>query len=98
MKEYRYRGYKCPIIVDDNGNITYRGRKVEKYVHGYNVVGMASGFSTTSLMKAHYIDEMNRIDNMIKQEEYREENKEKFEQLHDADEDMNFFFSLIEED
>lgn len=30
MKEYKYRGYEYPIIVDDNGKITYRGREVEK--------------------------------------------------------------------
>lgn len=98
MKEYKYSGYDYPIIVNDNGDITYRGREVERYFHGYNAVGAGSGFSITSLIKAHYIDEMNRIDSIIKQEEYRKENKEIFKQIHDAEEDIDFFLNLIEED
>lgn len=78
MKEYKYRGYEYPIIVDDNGKITYRGREMEKYVHGYKVVGMASGFSYKTLAKQHYVREMDKIDNAIRMEEYRKEQKEEF--------------------
>jgi hypothetical protein len=97
MKEYKYRGYEYPIIVDDNGKITYRGREVEKYVHGYKVVGMASGFSYKTLAKQHYVREMDKIDNAIRMEEYRKEHKEEFDNLTTVEEDIEWFFSMMEE-
>ena len=33
MKQYQYRGFENPIIVDDDGNATYRGHEIEKYYH-----------------------------------------------------------------
>lgn len=93
MKEYKYRGYEYPIIVDDNGNTTYRGYEVEKYFHSYNPVGVGSGFSIKTLAKQHYVSEMDRIDKEILFEEKREE----FEKLHSANEDLEFFFSILEE-
>ena len=96
MKEYKYRGYEYPIIVDDNGNITYRGREVEKYVHGYNVVGMASGFSYKTLVKQHYVREMDKIDNAIRMEEYRKEHKEEFNNLTTVEEDIEWFLNMME--
>lgn len=95
MKEYLYKGYTEPIKVDCDGSITYRGRTVEKYFHGYRTVGMASGFSYSNLAKQHYINEMNRIDNEIKIEEYREQNKEQFEKLTTVEEDLNWFYDMI---
>lgn len=71
MKEYKYRGFNEPIKVDENGNATYRGYEVEKYFHGYQSKGMASGFSASQLAKAHYIEEMKRIDKQIVEETYR---------------------------
>ena len=97
MKEYKYRGYECPIIVDDNGNITYRGREVEKYVYGYKAVGMASGFSYKTLAKQHYIREMDKIDNAIRMEEYRKEHKEEFDNLTTVEEDIEWFLNMMEE-
>ena len=95
MKEYKYKGFNEPIIVDDNGDITYRGREVEKYFHCYEAVGVGSGFSISQLTKSHYISEMKRIDNKIKQEEYKEEHKEEFENLINADECIDYFLSMI---
>ena len=95
MKEFQYKGYSEPIKVDDNGNITYRGREVEKYFHGYKTVGMASGFSYSSLAKQHYIEEMNRIDHKIESEKYREEHREEFEKLTTVEEDIDWFFDMI---
>ena len=97
MKEYRYSGYNEAIKVDDNGNITYRGREVEKYFHEYKVVGMASGFSFNQLSKQHYISEMNRINRQIEQEEYRKSHKEEFENLETVEESLNWFFNMIEQ-
>jgi len=96
MKEYKYRGYNEPIKVDDNGNITYRGREVEKYFHEYKVVGMASGFSFNQLSKQHYSSEMNKIDERIRQEEYRKAHKEEFDNLTTVEEDLDWFFNMIE--
>ena len=95
MKEYKYRGYDEPIIVDDDGNATYRGHKVEKYFHGYKIVGIGSGFSYNQLAKSHYIKEMNRIDKEIKIEEYREAHKEEFENLETVEESLEYFFDMI---
>lgn len=95
MKEYNYRGYDEPIKVDDNGNATYRGYEVEKYFHGYKVVGMASGFSVSQLAKAHYVKEMQRIDEEIRQEEYRKAHPEEFENLETAEESLQYFFDMI---
>lgn len=95
MKEYKYRGFDESIKVDDNGNATYRGHEVEKYFHGYKPVGMASGFSVSELAKAHYISEMNRIDEAIRQEEYREAHKEEFENLETAEESLQYFFEMF---
>ena len=97
MKEYKYRGYEEPIKVDDNGNTTYRGIEVEKYYHEYKVVGMASGFSFNQLSKQHYISEMNKIDERIRQEEYRELHKEEFDNLTTVEEDLDWFFNMIEQ-
>ena len=96
MKEYKYKGYDNPIIVDNSGKISYRGREVEKYFHGYQVVGMASGFSYQELAKAHYIDEMNRIDREIENEKYRKAHKEEFESLETAETSLKYFFEMIE--
>jgi hypothetical protein len=95
MREFKYKGFNEPIIVDDNENITYRGREVEKYYHGYKAVGMSSGFSVTQLTKAHYISEMKRIDNEIEIEIYREAHKEEFENLISADECIDYFLSMV---
>ena len=95
MKEYKYRGFDEPIKVDKNGNATYRGHEIEKYFHGYNVAGMASGFSVSQLAKAHYIQEMQRIDEEIKQEEYRKNHPEEFEKLETAEESLQYFFDMI---
>ena len=81
MKQYKYRGFENPIIVDDDGKATYRGHEIEKYCHGYKTVGIGSGFSYNQLAKSHYIREMERIDEKIRQEEYREAHKEEFERL-----------------
>ena len=35
MKQYKYRGFENPIIVDDDGKATYRGHEIEKYYHDY---------------------------------------------------------------
>ena len=95
MKEYKYRGYDEPIKVDDNGNATYRGHEVEKYFHGYKTVGVGSGFSYNQLAKSHYIREMERIDERIRQEEYREAHKEEFENLETVEESLEYFFDMI---
>lgn len=97
MKEYKYKGFDEPIKVDENGKAIYRGREVEKYVHGYNSVGMASGFSITQLSKAHYIEEMKRIDEEIRKEEYRKTHKEEFEKLETAEESLKYFFDMVNE-
>lgn len=39
---------------------------------------MASGFSYKTLAKQHYVREMDKIDNAIRMEEYRKEQKEEF--------------------
>ena len=99
MKEYKYRGYDEAIKVDDNGNTTYRGREVEKYYHGvgdYNGTS-ASGFSIRQLSKQHYVSEMNRIDREIEREEYRKVHPEEFENLTTVDEDLDYFFNMINE-
>jgi len=95
MKEYNYKGFDEPIKVDDNGNITYRGHKVEKYFHGYKAVGMGNGFSYKQLAKAHYITEMQRIDEEIKREEYRKIHQEEFKNLETAEESLQYFFDMI---
>lgn len=95
MKEYKYRGYDEPIKVDDNGNATYRGHEVEKYFHGYKTVGVGSGFSYNQLAKAHYIEEMDRIDEKIKREEYKKAHPEEFENLETAEESLQCFFDMI---
>ena len=95
MKEYKYRGYDEPIKVDENGNATYRGYEVEKYFHGYKAVGVGSGFSYNQLAKAHYIKEMNRIDEEIKREEYRKAHSEEFENLETVEESLQYFFDMI---
>ena len=97
MKEYKYRGFSEPIKVDDNGNITYKNRPVERYFHGYNVVGVGSGFSITQLTKQHYIEQMLKIDTEIEQEEYRNAHKEDFEKLATVEESLNYFFFLLDE-
>lgn len=97
MKQYKYRGYENPIIVHDDGKITYRDREIEKYYHGYKTIGVASGFSYNQLAKQHYISEMNRIDETIRQEEYREAHKEEFENLPTVQEDLDWFFKMMEE-
>lgn len=97
MKEYKYSGYVEPIKVDDNGIITYRGIEVEKYYHDYRTVGMASGFSYNQLSKQHYISEMNKIDNRIEREEYRKAHKEEFDNLSTVEEDLDWFFKMLEE-
>lgn len=97
MKEYKYRGFNEPIKVDDNGNTTYRGREVEKYFHDYRTVGMASGFSFNQLSKQHYISEMNKIDERIRIEDYRESHKEEFESLPTVEEDLDWFFNMLEQ-
>ena len=96
MKQYKYRGFDNPIIVDDNGKATYREHEVEKYYHDYKVVGVGSGFSYNQLAKSHYIREMERIDERIRQEKYREEHKEEFEKLTTVQEDLDYFFKSLE--
>ena len=95
MKEYKYRGFNEPIRVDENGNTTYRGYEVEKYFHGYQAKGMASGFSASQLAKVHYIEEMKRIDKQIAEEEYRKAHPEEFENLETAEESIQYFFDMI---
>lgn len=95
MKEYKYKGFSEPIKVDNRGNVTYRGYEVEKYFHGYNVVGMASGFSISQLAKAHYIEEMKRINKKIRQEEYKKTHQEKFNNLITAEESLQYFFDMV---
>ena len=95
MKEYKYRGFNEPIIVDDDGNATYRGHEIEKYYHGYKTVGVGSGFSYNQLAKSHYIKEMNRIDEAIRQKKYRESHKEEFENLETVEESLEYFFDMI---
>lgn len=96
MKEYKYSGYNEPIKVDDNGNSTYRGIEVERYYHDYKTVGMASGFSYNQLSKQHYVKEMNRIDEEIRREEYRKNHPEEFENLTTVEEDLEWFFNMLE--
>ena len=96
MKEYRYKGFSEPIKVNENGESVYRGHKVEKYFHGYNAVGMASGFSASQLSKSHYIEEMKRIDENILREEYKANHPEEYEKLETADKSMEFFFNMFE--
>ena len=91
MKEYKYEGFDEPIKVDDEGNITYRGREVEKFYYGYNARGCPIA-SYRSLMISHYITEMKRIDNMIKTEECRN----CFKNRKTAEEEMKYFHSLFE--
>ena len=57
---------------------------------------MASGFSVSQLAKAHYIEEMQRIDEKIRQEEYRKAHPEGFKNLETAEESMQYFFNMIE--
>ena len=95
MKQYKYRGFENPIIVDDDGKATYRGHEIEKYCHGYKTVGIGSGFSYDQLAKSHYIREMERIDEKIRQEEYREAHKEEFENLETVEESLEYFFDMI---
>lgn len=95
MKEYKYHGFDEPIIVDDNGKITYRNREVEKYFHGYKAVGIGSGFSYNQLAKAHYIEEMQRIDKEIEREEYKKAHPEEFENLETAEDSIQYFFDMI---
>ena len=95
MKQYKYRGFENPIIVDDDGKATYRGHEIEKYYHSYKTVGIGSGFSYNQLAKSHYIREMERIDEKIRQEKYREEHKEEFENLETVEESLEYFFDMI---
>ena len=95
MKEYQYRGFGEPIIIDDSGKITYRGYEIEKYVHGYKTVGVGSGFSYHQLAKSYYIREMERIDEKIRQDEYRESHKEEFENLETVEESLEWFFNTL---
>lgn len=95
MKEYKYRGYDEPIKVDENGNASYRGYEVEKYFHGYQSKGMASGFSASQLAKVHYIEEMKRIDRQIAEETYKKEHPEEFENLETAEESINYFLEMV---
>ena len=95
MKQYKYRDFENPIIVDDDGKATYRGHEIEKYYHGYKTVGIGSGFSYNQLAKSHYIREMERIDERIRQEEYREAHKEEFENLETVEESLEYFFDMI---
>ena len=96
MKEYKYRGFENPIIVDNDGKATYRGHEIEKYCHGYKTVGIGSGFSYNQLAKSHYVREMERIDEKIRQVEYREAHKEEFERLTTVQEDLDYFFKSLE--
>lgn len=98
MKEYKYSRYEYPIILHDDGKITYRDREVEKYFHGYRAVGMASGFSYNQLSKQHYISEMNKIDRQIEHEEYYNEHKEEFDNLPTVEECIEEFFKMLEEE
>ena len=41
---------------------------------------------------------MNKIDERIRQEKYREEHKEEFENLTTADENLDYFFKMIGEE
>lgn len=95
MKEYKYKGFESPIIVDDSGNASYRGKEVEKYFHGYQSKGIGSGFSASQLAKAHYIEEMNRIDRQIAEGTYRKAHPEEFENLETAEESIQYFFDMI---
>ena len=95
MKQYQYRGFENPIIVDDDGKATYRGHEIEKYYHGYKTVGIGSGFSYNQLAKSYYIREMERIDERIRQEEYKEAHKEEFENLETVEESLEYFFNMI---
>lgn len=95
MKEYKYKGFNEPIRVDESGNATYRGREVEKYFHGYQSKGMASGFSVSQLAKAHYIEEMKRIDRQMSEEEYKKAHSEEFKNLETAEESLQYFFNMI---
>ena len=95
MKKYKYRGFENPIIVTDDGKATYRGYEIEKYYHDYKTVGIGSGFSYNQLAKSHYIREMERIDERIRQEEYREAHKEEFENLETVEESLEYFFDMI---
>ena len=95
MKQYQYRGFENPIIVDDDGRATYRGHEIEKYYHDYKTVGVGSGFSYNQLAKSHYVREMERIDERIRQEEYKEAHKEEFENLETVEESLEYFFNMI---
>ena len=95
MKQYKYRDFENPIIVDNDGKTTYRGHEIEKYYHDYKTVGVGSGFSYNQLAKSHYVREMERIDEKIRQEEYREAHKEEFENLETVEESLEYFFDMI---
>ena len=95
MKQYQYRGFENPIIIDDDGKATYRGHEIEKYYYGYKTVGIGSGFSYNQLAKSYYIREMERIDERIRQEEYKEAHKEEFENLETVEESLEYFFDMI---
>lgn len=95
MKEYRYRGFKEPIQVN-NDIITYRGKEIEKFYYGYDAKGCPQ-WSYKDLMKSHYINEMKRIDREIEAEEYKEAHKEEFENLMTADESIEYFFNMVNE-
>lgn len=97
MREYKYKNFIEPIKIDDNGNITYRGYEVEKYFHGYKPVGIGSGFSYSQLMKSHYIEEMKKIDEEIRAKEYKKAHQEEFDNLGNAEESLNYFFEMINE-
>lgn len=97
MKEYKYNGFEEPIKIDDYNNITYRGREVEKYYHGYKPVGVGCGYGYRELAHQHYVEEMQKIDSQIEYEEYIKLHPEELKKCHNAKEDIEYFFNMFNE-
>ena len=93
MKEYKYTGFTEAIKIDDECNITYKGKEVEKFYYNYNAMGCPMR-SYRDLMKCHYIDEMKRIDAEIKTEQCREN----FKNCETAEESIDYFLSIVNEE
>lgn len=97
MKEYKYKDFDEPIKVDDDNNITYKGREIEKYYHGYKPVGLGSGFGYRELSHQHYVEQMQKIDKQIESEEYMKSHPEELKKCHNAEEDIEYFLNMINE-
>lgn len=63
---------------------------------GYEIFPLERTNGTpASVIRSYYADERQRIDNLIEKEKYIKEHKEEYKNLHSAEEDINYFFDMI---